>query len=136
MNIEIKSPLLLFDGVCNLCNHAVQWVLRHDTQGQFQFASLQSALGQSLLQHFGLDARQLSTVVLVVDDQVFTHSDAPLEVMRRLGGGWGMLYALRVLPKALRDGVYDWVARNRYRWFGQRESCVLPRPEWKGRFLG
>ncbi len=135
MNTEINFPVLLFDGVCNLCNGSVQWVLLHDRKAQFRFAALQSETGQALLRQFGLDPAQLDTVVLVDGDRVFLRSDAPLEVARRLGGGWALLYAFKVLPRPLRNAVYDWVARNRYRWFGRQEACMLPRPEWKGRFV-
>ena len=135
MNTEINFPVLLFDGVCNLCNGSVQWVLRHDARAQFRFAALQSDTGQALLCRFGLDSAQLDTVVLVDGDRIFLRSDAPLEVARRLGGGWALLYIFKVLPRPLRNAVYDWVARHRYRWFGREESCMLPRLEWKGRFV-
>ena len=135
MHTEVNFPVLLFDGVCNLCNGSVQWVLRHDARAQFRFAALQSDTGQALLRRFGLDPAQLDTVVLVDGDRIFLRSDAPLEVARRLGGGWALLYIFKVLPRPLRNAVYDWVARHRYRWFGREESCMLPRLEWKGRFV-
>ncbi|HMX39282.1 MAG TPA: thiol-disulfide oxidoreductase DCC family protein [Saprospiraceae bacterium] len=135
MNSEINFPILLFDGVCNLCNHSVQWVLERDTRAQFRFAALQSDLGRSLLERFGLDPERLDTVVLIDGGQAYTRSDAPLELLRRLGGVWACLYPLKALPRTLRNAVYDWVARNRYRWFGRREACMLPRKEWKERFL-
>lgn len=135
VNTEINSPVLLFDGVCNLCNGSVQWVLRHDARAQFRFAALQSDTGQALLRRFGLDPAQLDTVVLVDGEHIFLRSDAPLEVARRLGGVWAFFLIFKVLPRPLRNAVYDWVARHRYRWFGRQEACMLPRPEWKGRFL-
>lgn len=135
MNAEINFPVLLFDGVCNLCNGSVQWVLTHDLKRQFRFAALQSDTGQALLHRFGLDPSQLDTAVLVDGDRVFLRSEVPLEVARRIGGPWVFFLIFRVLPRPLRDGMYNWVARNRYRWFGQQESCMLPRPEWKDRFL-
>ena len=135
MNTEINFPVLLFDGVCNLCNGSVQWVLLHDRKAQFRFAALQSETGQALLRQFGLDPAQLDTVLLVDGDRIFLRSDAPLEIARRLGGGWALLYLFKVLPRPLRDAVYNWVARNRYHWFGRQEACMLPRPEWKGRFV-
>lgn len=135
MHTEVNFPVLLFDGVCNLCNGSVQWVLMHDAKAQFRFAALQSDTGQMLLRQFGLAPAQLDTVVLVAGDRVFLRSDAPLEIVRRLGGGWALLYVFKVLPRPLRNAVYDWVARHRYRWFGRQETCMLPRPEWKGRFV-
>ncbi len=135
MDSEFKFPVLLFDGVCNLCNASVQWVLQHDRRGQFRFAALQSETGQDLLREFGLSAESFDTVVLVAGGRVFTRSDAALETARRMGRPWSLLYALHWVPRPLRNAVYDWVARHRYRWFGRQETCWLPRPEWKGRFL-
>ena len=134
-NVNSKEPILLFDGVCNLCNAAVQWVLKRDRSNVFRFAALQSETGRTLLQRAGLSADNFDTVVLVEDDRVFTRSDAALEVARRLGGWWPALAVFKLVPRFIRDGVYNWVARHRYRWFGRREACMLPRPEWKERFL-
>lgn len=128
-------PTLLFDGVCNLCNASVQWVLKRDRHAQFRFAALQSEIGQQLLQQHGLDPIQFDTVVLAEGDRIFLRSDAPLEISRRLGGGWKLLYVLKIIPRPLRDSVYNFIARNRYRWFGKQEVCMIPKPEWKGRFL-
>jgi predicted DCC family thiol-disulfide oxidoreductase YuxK len=130
-----KFPVLLFDGVCNLCNASVQWVLRHDRAGRFRFAALQSETGQALLARFGLDQEHFDTAVLVDGDRIFTRSDAALEILRQLGFPWSAVAVLRWAPRSLRNVVYDWVARNRYRWFGRQEKCLLPRPEWKQRFL-
>jgi len=132
---SINKPILLFDGVCNLCNASVQWVLKHDRRGEFRFSALQSELGQQLLLQHGLASEHFDTVVLVVGEQIFLRSDAPLEIVRRLGGLWRLLYFFKILPRPLRDAVYNFVARNRYRWFGRREECMLPKPEWKERFL-
>jgi len=135
VNPDIKSPILLFDGVCNLCNASVQWVLKRDRKGIFKFAALQSETGQRLLQQFGFSQENFDTVVLVDGEKVFTRSDAPLEIARRLGGLWSLFFVFKIIPRFLRDAVYNWVARNRYRWFGRKEECMLPRPEWKNRFL-
>lgn len=133
-NTDIKSPVLLFDGVCNLCNASVQWVLKHDKKGIFKFAALQSETGQAFLQKFGYQQENYETVILVDGERIFTRSDAPLEIVRRLGGGWSLLTVFRFIPRPLRNVVYDWIARNRYRWFGKKQECMLPRPEWKERF--
>lgn len=130
-----QHPILLFDGVCNLCSASVQWVLQRDKAGLFRYAALQSEIGGELLQRFGLDTAAFDTVVLVDGDRVFTRSDAALEVLRRLGSAWSWLGILHWAPRPIRDTVYNWVARNRYRWFGQKQECWLPRPEWKERFL-
>lgn len=134
-DIPIDKPLLLFDGVCNLCNGAVQWVIRHDPAGRIHFAALQSDTGQRVLERAGLSREELSTVVLYYQNQLYTRSDAALKVLQLLGGAWSILYVFRLIPRSLRDTVYDWIAGNRYRWFGKRESCMIPTPELKSRFL-
>ncbi len=135
INQSTDQPILLFDGVCNLCNASVQWMLKHDRRGQFRFAALQSEIGQQLLLRHGLACEHFDTVVLAVGERIFVRSDAPLEILRRLGGFWRLLYFFKIVPRPLRDALYNFVARNRYRWFGRREECMLPRPEWTGRFL-
>jgi predicted DCC family thiol-disulfide oxidoreductase YuxK len=127
--------IVLFDGVCNLCNASVQWVLQRDRHNHFQFASLQSETGRRLLEQHGLEPGQLDTVVLIADGKAYTHSTAAIEVMRRLGGLWSVAAVLKMVPRPLRDAVYAWVGRNRYRWYGRTEVCWLPRPEWKEKFL-
>jgi predicted DCC family thiol-disulfide oxidoreductase YuxK len=127
--------ILLFDGECNLCNGSVQWILKHDHKAYFKFASLQSPTGQKYLSAFNLPQGSLDTTVLIDENQVFTYSDAPLQVLRKLGFPWSLCVTLSIVPRFLRDGVYRWVARNRYRWFGKSAQCWLPRPEWKDRFL-
>lgn len=135
MDSDFNFPVILFDGVCNLCNASVQWVLKRDRKGQFRFAALQSETGQRLLGRFGLNRESFDTVALVDGDRLFTRSDAALEIARRLGRPWSWLALLRCIPKRLRDAAYDFVARHRYRWFGRRETCMLPRLEWKDRFV-
>jgi predicted DCC family thiol-disulfide oxidoreductase YuxK len=132
---SIDVPSLLFDGVCNLCNASVQWILEHDKAGLFRFAALQSEVGQQLLQKHGLGTEKFDTVVLVQGNQIYIRSNAPLEIARLLGGGWQFFYIFKIIPRFLRDAAYNVIARNRYRWFGHREECMLPRPEWKERFL-
>jgi predicted DCC family thiol-disulfide oxidoreductase YuxK len=129
------SPLLLFDGVCNLCNAYVQWVLKRDKKGIFRFAALQSEAGQTVLWAKGLSGQKMDTVILAVGNDIFSRSDVALEIVRRLGFPWSLLYVFKWVPRPIRDAVYNWVARNRYRWFGRREECMLPRPEWRERFL-
>lgn len=127
--------LILFDGVCNLCNGTVQWILKRDRKGIFRFASLQSPVGASVLQQHGLPPGALDSVVLSDGKNLYTRSEAVLEIARRLGWPWSLAVVFRIIPCPLRDGIYNWVARNRYRWFGHTETCLLPRPEWRERFL-
>lgn len=127
--------VVLFDGVCNLCSASVRFVLRRDPAGRFRFASLQSEAGRELLRRHGLDPDDLHSVVLVEDGRAYTRSDAALRIARGLGGGWPLLGALRAVPRPVRDRVYGLVAANRYRWFGKQDSCMLPTPELRERFL-
>ncbi len=129
------KKVLLYDGVCNLCDGFVQFVLKRDKKALYYFASLQSDIAQQLLKKHGIKNDDLSTVVLIEDDQVFTHSDVGLRVAKDLGAFYRPLYGLRYLPKPFRDKIYDWVAANRYRFFGKKEVCMLPEPEWHSRFL-
>lgn len=127
--------VLLFDGVCNLCNASVKWVILRDKKGIFKFAPIQSETGQSLLKQFGLDNQPLDSVILIANNKAYIKSDAAIKVMTELGG-IGLLSSMFLLiPRKLRNIVYDWIANNRYRWFGKQEQCLLPQPEWKDRFL-
>lgn len=130
-----EEAIVLFDGVCNLCNGAVQFILRHDPQGVFRFASLQSDVGQKLLQQHGLPKDVINTIVLIEHGRPYTHSSAALHIARRLRAPWKLAYAAILVPPPFRDAVYRFIARNRYRWFGQAEHCMLPKPEFKQRFL-
>ena len=128
-------PVLLFDGHCNLCNGSVQWIIRRDPEATFRFASLQSDAGRSILRKAGMNTDDLDTVVLYYEGALHTRSDAALKVLLLLGPPWSWLYPLSILPRTFRNTVYDWIARNRYRWFGRSESCMIPSPELKARFL-
>jgi len=130
------NPIVLFDGVCNLCNGSVQFILRHDRQGRFRFASLQSSVGQDLQARLGMDPGRLDSVILVEGDRWYKESDAALRIARGMSGAWKALAVFRVIPRPIRDAVYRLIARNRYRWFGKQETCWLPTPELRGRFLG
>jgi predicted DCC family thiol-disulfide oxidoreductase YuxK len=134
--METANPIVLFDGVCNLCNRSVQLILRHDPAGRFRFASLQSPAGQEILGRLGIDPKALDSILVVEGEHWYRESDAALRVARGLSGPWKMLWALRVIPRPLRDGLYRLIARNRYRWFGKQETCWLPTPELRERFLG
>ncbi len=127
--------LVLFDGVCNLCNASVQFLLRQDTAEKFLFASLQSNTGQKTLAQYGLDSATIQSVVLIHHDQAYTKSSAALRLAWILGGVWSLAYIFIIVPKFLRDAVYDVVARNRYRWFGKSDTCWLPTAALKARFL-
>ena len=127
--------IVLFDGVCNLCNGAVDFIIDRDPQARFRFAALQSEAARPLLERCGLPAEFLGNIVLVEDGACYLRSTAALRIARRLATPWPLLYALVLVPRPLRDALYDWLARNRYRWFGKRESCRMPPPELEARFL-
>lgn len=126
--------VVLFDGVCNLCNGTVNFIIDHDPDGYFRFASLQSDVARAPLEKAGLPAAYLDSIVLLEDGAVYARSDAVLRIARRLPG-WRWLYGFRVLPRTLRDRLYDLVARHRYAWFGKRDACRIPTPELQARFL-
>jgi predicted DCC family thiol-disulfide oxidoreductase YuxK len=130
-----QHPVILFDGVCNLCNGFVQFVIRRDTGKRFYFASLQSKKARELLKDQSTSEQALDSVVLIENGRHYRQSTAALRILRQLGGGWFLLYGFIVLPTFLRDWIYDRIAKNRYRWFGQRQACMVPSPELKARFL-
>ena len=129
-------PVLLFDGVCNLCNGAVAFVIRRDPRARLRFAPLQSPAADALLASLGVARDRLpDSFVLVEDGRVHVRSTAALRVARRLRFPWPLLAVNLLVPRWLRDPVYDLVARNRYRWFGRREACMVPTAELRARFL-
>jgi predicted DCC family thiol-disulfide oxidoreductase YuxK len=128
-------PIVLFDGVCNLCSGSVQFLIRRDPQARLRFASLQSVTGRRLQTERGLDPERLASMVLVAGDRWYEESSGVLRMVRYLSGAWPLLAVFLLVPRPLRDLVYRWIARNRYRWFGKKESCWLPTPELESRFL-
>jgi predicted DCC family thiol-disulfide oxidoreductase YuxK len=133
---HIPDNLVLFDGVCNLCSALVQFVIRHDRVAKFRFAAIQSEIGKEIFQSHGLDAADLQTFVFIADGRMFVRSDAAIEVASRFGGAWRFFTVFRLVPRVARDWIYSVIARNRYRWFGRKEVCMVPTVEIKERFLG
>lgn len=136
LDLSNEHPIILFDGVCNMCDGFVQFVMKRDKQGVFRFAPLQSEAGRVLLRHFGLDENALDTVVLIENGAFYTKSTAPLRTAKRIGGGWALAYSFIILPKFIRDWGYDLVATYRYKLFGEKTTCMMPTPEVRARFLG
>ncbi len=134
-SINTDHPILLFDGVCNLCNGFVQFVINRDPEGHFRFAALQSAAAQDLLKAHNISTKHMDTVVLVENGNAYVRSEVALRMAPKLGGLWPVLGIFRILPLFIRDPIYDFIAKNRYRWFGEKDQCMIPTPELKGRFL-
>ena len=131
-----KYPkIVLFDGICNLCAASVKFIIRYDKQTKFHFAALQSEIGQQLQGYFQLDAKTVSTVILIENQHVYTQSTAALRIAKNLDKVWPLLYVTLVIPRFIRDYLYKWIAQNRYKWFGQQESCMMPTKEIQSRFI-
>jgi len=135
MNITSGKKIILFDGVCNLCNNSVQFVIRHDKKNQFLFGSFQGETGQEYLRQFKLPSGQFNSFMLLEDDKLYTESTAALRVCKHLDGGWKLFYGFIIVPKFIRDGFYRLIAKNRYKWFGKKEVCWVPAPGLKEKFL-
>jgi predicted DCC family thiol-disulfide oxidoreductase YuxK len=130
-----EHPIILFDGVCNLCNGAVQFVIERDKNQRFRFASLQSKTGQEYQQKAGLSLDRIDTILLVENGQIYQKSTAALRIARHLNALWSIMYIFIIVPVFIRDGIYDFIAKNRYRWFGKQDSCWMPTPDLKSLFL-
>lgn len=130
-----NNPLILFDGVCNLCNDSVQLVIKNDSENIFVFSALQNELVQNYLTKIDTDLLQLDTILLVTPSKIYTKSSAALTIARHLKGIYPLLYVFYIIPKPLRDLVYNFIAKNRYKWYGKKESCMIPNPELKNKFL-
>jgi predicted DCC family thiol-disulfide oxidoreductase YuxK len=130
-----NQHILLFDGVCNLCNRMVQLVIKRDKKGKFKFASLQSESGQALLKKWKLPQSDFTSFVYINGDKCYTRSTGVLHALKELGPPWNILYVFRIIPSALRDPMYDFLSKRRYKLFGKRDACMVPTPELKSRFL-
>ena len=127
--------IILFDGVCNLCNGAVKFIIKRDAKDTFRFAALQSEIGQKLLAIHQLDFKHIDSIVLIKNEKAFIKSTAALHIAKELSGIWKLAYYYIVFPKFIRDAIYDSVARNRYSWFGKKDQCMIPTVELKMKFL-
>lgn len=127
--------IIVFDAQCLLCNGWVKFLLRHDAKGVFRFASIQGTQGARLLAEAGLKVEGLETLLLVDDEGSWQHTEAILRILRGLGWPWRLALVLRIVPAAWRDAAYRLIARNRYRWFGRSDVCLMPTPEVRARFL-
>lgn len=130
-----QQPIILFDGVCNFCNSAVNFVLKRNAKANILFAPMQAGAGQKLLEQYQLPPDDMSSFIFIENGTVYKQSAGALKVCRHLRGLWPLCYGLIIVPAFIRDGIYNWIAKNRYKWFGQKDSCMIPTPELKTRFL-
>jgi predicted DCC family thiol-disulfide oxidoreductase YuxK len=131
----MNHPIILYDGVCHLCNGVINYILPRDKHRYFRFSPLQSETGQALLQKFNLPTDDYDSFVLVEGDKHYVRSGAAIKVMQGMGFPYSLGAVLWILPRPLRDALYNWVAQNRYKWFGQYDTCLMPTPDIKERFL-
>ena len=130
-----QQPIILFDGVCNFCNSAVNFTIRRNKKANIAFAPMQSEVGQKLLQQYNLPKDDMQSFIFIENERVYKQSTGVLKVSRHLRGLWPLCYGFIIVPKFIRDGIYNWIAKNRYKWFGMRQQCMIPTPEIKARFL-
>ncbi|MEP0265142.1 thiol-disulfide oxidoreductase DCC family protein [Dokdonia sp.] len=135
MELPKDKKIILFDGVCNLCNTSIIFVIKHDPKDLFRFAPLQSDLGKALISKHDIDSTKVDSIILVDQEKAYTKSSAALRIARHLSGGYSFLAIFLIFPAFLRNVVYDYIARNRYKWYGKKESCMIPTPELKAKFL-
>lgn len=134
--LPLDKKIILFDGVCNLCNSAIQYVIKHDKTDQFRFVSLQSDLGQEVINYLGIDSKSIDSIILYEPNKAyFIKADAAMLIAKYLGGIVSVISLFQFVPPFIKNSVYDFIAKNRYKWYGKQESCMIPTPELKSKFL-
>ncbi|OIJ14387.1 thiol-disulfide oxidoreductase [Anaerobacillus alkalilacustris] len=128
------DKIILFDGICNFCRHSVQFIIKRDKNAVYKFASIQSDIGREIVYKHNISTN-IDSLILIENNQCYYQSTAVLKICKHLKGEWKLLYCLLVVPRPIRNYLYEIVAKNRYKWFGQTDSCSLPSPELKNRFL-
>jgi predicted DCC family thiol-disulfide oxidoreductase YuxK len=131
----VQQPVILFDGVCNFCNGAVNFVIKKDKKSALKFAPLQSTEAHVLLASYDVPSADMKTFIFIENGRSYIRSAAALRVCRYLNSFWPLMYGFIIIPKFIRDGIYNQIAKNRYRWFGKKEVCMVPTPEVRSRFL-
>ena len=135
MSEKGQKTIILFDGICNLCNGAVQFLLKRDVNEQFLFASLQSDAAKNILLQYNVKKFGMDSIVFIEDGEIYQKSTAVLKIIKYLNWPWTMISVTSFLPLGFRDRMYDFIAQNRYRWFGKKDSCIMMLPEYKNRFI-
>jgi predicted DCC family thiol-disulfide oxidoreductase YuxK len=134
--LENQNRIILFDGVCNFCNSSVNTVIKLDKKRYFRFAPIQSEIGTQLMLKHGLDPLKFDSVILIDNNRAYTSSSAVINILKKIGGIYSLAYAFIIVPPFIRNGIYKWVARNRYKWFGKKDTCMVPTPETRSLFIG
>ena len=132
---DFQYKIILFDGVCNLCNGAINFIIERDKKNVFKFATLDSQIAKDLSEKYSIDLSKVDSIILISNKKAFTKSSAALHIAKDLSAAWPLLYSFMVFPKFIRNAVYDFIAKNRYKWFGKKDSCMIPTPELKAKFL-
>lgn len=135
MNELNSKGVILFDGVCNFCNSSVNFIIRHDKKDYFRFTPLQSEIGMKISEKYNLDSGNLKSVILVDKGKIYTKTTAALRIAKQLSGAWPVLYVFIIVPPPIRDVVYNIIAKYRYKWWGERDACMIPTPEIRKKFL-
>lgn len=136
LNLPPNKKIILFDGVCNLCNSAVQFVIQHDKKDVFRFVALQSEIGQEILNHIGINQMNIDSIILYEPGVAYYYkSSAALEIAKNLSGFWHLGTIFKIIPTGFSNKIYDYIAKNRYKWFGKMESCMLPTKELQSKFI-
>lgn len=135
-NLPKDKKIILFDGVCNLCDSTVQFIIKHDKKDVFRFVALQSDLGQEIIKYLGIDTSKTDSIILYeLGHAYYYKAEAAINIAKGLGGIYSLMGLFSVLPKSLSNSVYDYVAKNRYKWYGKKSECMIPTPEMKAKFL-
>ena len=136
INLPVNKKIILFDGVCNLCNSAVLTIVKYDKNNDFIFASLQSKIGKEIINHLNIDVSKIDSIILFAPNNAYNiKSSAALKIMEDFGGLWNITKLGWLFPRIIRDWVYEYIAKNRYKWFGKKDSCMIPTPELNSKFL-
>ncbi|MEZ0006413.1 putative DCC family thiol-disulfide oxidoreductase YuxK [Flavobacterium sp. 28YEA47A] len=136
INLPLDKKIILFDGVCNLCDSSIQFIIKHDKKDIFRFVALQSEIGLEIINHIGIDTAKIDSILLYEPGKAYYYkAQAALKIAKELGGIYTAISWFSILPDFLTNAVYDYIARNRYKWYGKKDACMIPTPELKAKFL-
>lgn len=130
-----NKNIIIFDGICNFCNKSVNFIIKRDTKVHFLFTPIQSDVAKEIMHKYDLNSKDIDSIILIKDDRYFTKSDAILEILKDLSGYWFLFRIFKIVPKIMRDYLYNFISKNRYKFFGKKNSCMLPTKDLKKRFL-